>query len=157
VVAASAGGYLVVALFETRAQALDAMRAVIIEQGDEAREGRIGMFASDDHGRPEVLGGGEGPDEHACLGAVLGAIASALLGGVMPARAHFFDARSDLSTDDVVRFGVELDAGHAAVAALASRTRADRILVLLAGLGGKTELHRLSGRALREAASSVSL
>lgn len=156
-VAASAGGYLVVALFETRAQALDAMRAVIIEQGDEAREGRIGMFASDDHGRPEVLGGGEGPDEHACLGAVLGAIASALLGGVMPARAHFFDARSDLSTDDVVRFGVELDAGHAAVAALASRTRADRILVLLAGLGGKTELHRLSGRALREAASSVSL
>jgi hypothetical protein len=72
----------------------------------------------------------------------------------MPARDRFFDTGSDLTTDDIVRFGVELEAGHSAVAALAARSRADRIVVLLAGLGGKTEIHHLSRRALRKAASA---
>jgi hypothetical protein len=154
VVARSAGSYLVIAFFDTRAEARGAMLAATIEASNESREGRFGMLASDDRGRPEAVGCGEHTQPR--LGAVLGVIASALLGGVMPTRNHFFDTGSDLTTDDVVRFGAELEAGHAAVAALAPRARADRILVLLAGLGGKTEIHRLSGRAPREGTSAGS-
>jgi hypothetical protein len=154
VVARSAGSYLVIAFFESRAEAHDAMLAAAIEANGESRRGRFGMLASDDRGRPEAVGGGGHTDDHPRLGAVLGQISAALRGGVMPARNHFFDPRSDLTTDDVVRFGAELDAGNVAVAALAARPRADRIVVLLAGLGGKTEIHHLSGRALREAVSA---
>jgi hypothetical protein len=155
VVEQSAGGYLVIAFFETRAAARDAMLAASFEASYESQEEPFGMLASDDRGRPEVLGSvGKRMDDRPLIAAVLGVIASALLAGAKPARIHFFDRRSDVTTDDVVRFGVELDAGHAAVAALARRARADRILVLLAGLGGKTEIHRLSGRALREATSA---
>jgi hypothetical protein len=149
VVARSDGSYLVIAFFETRAQAQGAMLAAAIEA---AREGRFGMLASDARGRPEAVGCGE--HTHPGIRAVLDVIASALLGGVLPARNHFFDTGSDLTTDDVVRFGAEVEAGHAAVAALAARARADRIVVLLAGLGGKTEIHHLSALALREAASA---
>jgi hypothetical protein len=156
VVARSAGSYLVIAFFESRAEAGGAMLAAAIEANSASRQGRFGMLASDDRGRPEAVGCGENRDCHARLGAVLGQISAALRGGVMPARNHFFDPRSELTTDDVVRFGAELDAGNVAVAALAARPSADRIVVLLAGLGGKTEIHRLSDRALREAASAGS-
>jgi hypothetical protein len=56
----------------------------------------------------------------------------------MPRRSHFFDAGSDLSTDDIARLGAELDAGQAAVAVLDGRPQTDRAIVLLTRLGGKT-------------------
>lgn len=86
-------------------------------------------------------------------GGVLGVIAPATRGGVMPDRRHFFDMRSDVSTDDVARIGSELEAGHAAVARLERRRRAERAVVRLTELGGKTESRR-TGRALRHAASA---
>jgi len=153
VVARTAGSYLVIAFYETDAEARDAMLAAAVEAGDESREGRIGILTSGDRGRPEV-GGRVRTDEHPRIAPVLSVIASALLGGVLPARSHFFDTESDLTTDDVVRIGAELEAGRAAVAALAPRSRADRIVVLLTGLGGKTEIHYLSDRALRDSASA---
>ena len=85
---------------------------------------------------------------------MLGVIALALAGGVMPERGHLFDARSDLSTDDVARFGAELDAGQAAVAVLGHGADAERAVVELTGLGGKAELHRLTEQALRQAAAA---
>jgi hypothetical protein len=154
VIASGTGSYLVIAFFETRAEARDALLAASIEASTESRNGWIGMLALGDRGGPEVVFSGEHTGARSTFGAVLGVIASALLGGVMPPRSHFFDSSSDLTTDDVVRFGAELEAGHPAVAVLARRARADRILVLLAGLGGKTEIHRLTDRALREAASA---
>ena len=102
---------------------------------------------------------GDGPG----VGAVLGVIALALAGRVMPERGPFFDARSDLSTDDVARFGAELDAGQAAVAVLGlgqgqgQGPDADRAVVALAGLGGKTEVHLLTERALRQAAAAPTI
>ena len=77
------------------------------------------------------------------------------LGGVLPDRSNFFDARSDLTTDDVVRFGAELEAGHAAVAVLDRRSPAEQVIVSLAGLGGKAEIHRLTAGGLRLAAASA--
>jgi hypothetical protein len=156
VVARSAGRYLVIAFFDTRAEARGALLAAPIEASSESGEGAFGMLASDDHGRPETVCSSGRTVERSHIGAVLGLIASALLGGVMPARTHFFGTLSDLTTDDVVRFGAELEAGHAAVAALAPRTRADRLVVLLTGLGGKTEIHQLSVRALLGTASTDS-
>ena len=63
--------------------------------------------------------------------------------------------RADLTTDDVVRFGAELEAGHAAVAVLDRRSPAEQVIVSLAGLGGKAEIHRLTAGGLRLAAASA--
>jgi len=72
----------------------------------------------------------------------------------MPARDHLFDSRSDLSTDDVARIGAELEAGHAVIAVIGRRRRAERAVVGLTDLGGKTESHRITRRALQYAASA---
>jgi hypothetical protein len=88
------------------------------------------------------------------VGVVLGVIALALTGGVMPDRGHFFDSRSDLSTDDVARFGAELDAGQAAVGVLEQSPAAERAVIELTGLGGKAEVHWLTDRALCQAAAA---
>jgi hypothetical protein len=148
----SAGSYLVVAFFDTRAETTDALLAATIDASKESREGEIGMLALDELGNPEAINGER--TDPSSMG-VLRVIASALLGGVMPLRSHFFGTGSDLSTDDVVRFGAELDAGHAAVIAVATRARADRILVSLARFGGRTEMHHVSDRVVRRAASAV--
>jgi hypothetical protein len=142
VVARSTGRYLVVAFFATGTEARAAMLAARLEASRES----IGLLAADERGHPGMEAADPGG-----VDAVLVAIASALQSGVMPARIHFFDPGSDFTADDVVRFGVELEAGHAAIVALAPRARADRLVVLFAGLGGKTEIHHLSDRALGRA------
>lgn len=113
------------------------------------------MLTLDDNGNIEIAKlGTRTADGGTGIGAVLGTIASAISGGVMPRRGHFFDARSDLSTDDIARLGAELEAGHSAVAVLDRRERAKRAVVELVELGGKAEIHRLTSRALRQAEAS---
>jgi hypothetical protein len=150
------GRRFVIAFFETRVAGLGAARKLSREQESAGKRGVVGMLALDDLGRPDLseLGDpatGEGPG----IGAVLGAIASALVGGVLPPKDHFFDARSDLTTDDIARIGAELEAGHVAVAVLDRRSPAERIVYPLTELGGKTEIHRLSAQALRQAAEAL--
>jgi hypothetical protein len=72
----------------------------------------------------------------------------------MPKRASFFDSRSELSTDDVARLAAEIEVGQAAVAVLDQRPQAERAVVELIGLGAKAEAHRLTGRALQQAAAA---
>ena len=94
------------------------------------------------------------------VGPLLDLIATAITGGVLPRRTEFLDEESDLTIDDVLRIGIELEAGHIAVFVLstvhgssttmhAPRTR--RVLAGLTDLGGKVEMHRLSQRALEMA------
>jgi hypothetical protein len=59
---------------------------------------------------------------------------------------------SELTTDDIARIGAELEAGHVAVAVAEERPVAERLVVRLAELGGRTQVHRLTSRALRQAA-----
>lgn len=152
------GRRLVIAFFEDRLAGFAAARELTGEASSQGRRGEVALLSFDETGRPEVtrLGGGAGDDPPG-IGTVLGVIASAVLGGVMPPRRHFFDSRSDLTTDDIARIGAELEAGHTAVAVLERRPRAERVVVRLAGMGGKTEIHRLTRLALRQAAETPGL
>jgi len=60
---------------------------------------------------------------------------------------------SEQTIDDIARIGAEVAAGHAAVAVLEERPAAERLVVRLAELGGRTEVHRLTNRALQQAAT----
>ena len=150
----NAGQRLVIAFFETRAAGAAAADHLVDHARGHGRSDGVGILSLDDAGRPIVtlVGRREGSTG---VETVLDVIASALLGGVLPDRSNFFDARSDLTTDDVVRFGAELEAGHAAVAVLDRRSPAEQVIVSLAGLGGKAEIHRLTAGGLRLAAASA--
>jgi len=149
------GKELIIAFFDNLAGGQVATRVLAEEAGAAGRRGIVGMLALDDAGEIDVtkLGdrtSGEGPG----VGAVLGVIAMALTGDAVPKRGRLFDAGSDLSTDDVVRLAAQLEAGQSAVAVLDQRPEAERVIVRLAVLGGKTEVHHLTDRALRQAASA---
>ena len=153
-----AGAHLVIAFFASPAAGEVAARALEKQASARGRGGSVGLLALDQRGKVATarLGSrtaGDGPG----VGAVLGVIALALAGGVLPERGHFFDARSDLSTDDVARFGAELEAGQAAVAVLGQGPDADRAVVELTRLGGKTEAHLLTEQALRQAAEAPAI
>ena len=152
------GKQLVIAFFEDAAAGEVAARVLAKEASAEEKQGTVGMLALDEEGKVDVAKLGDRiSDDGPGIGAVLGRIALALWGGVMPRRGRFFDARSGLSTDDIVRFGADLEAGQAAVAVLHRGSQADRVVVQLTRLGGKTEVHRLTSRALRQAASAPTI
>lgn len=151
----SAGRQLVIAFFASPAAGEVAARSLGRLAGLQQSGGTIGLLMRDRNGQI-VAGklGGRTAGEVPGVGAVLGVIALALGGGAVPSEGHLFDARSDLSTDDVARFGAELDAGQAAVAVLEHPADADRAVVELTGLGGKVEVHWLTRRALSQAATA---
>jgi hypothetical protein len=147
------GKQLVIAFFASHAAAAVAERVVTDEAREAGRPGTVGALALNAGGEIEAPRLGEqASPEGPGVGAVLGVIAMAIVGGVLPGRGHLFDADSDLSTDDVARIGAELDAGAAAVAVLEAAPRAEQAVVRLAGLGGRTEMHRMTHTALRQAA-----
>jgi hypothetical protein len=151
----STGKHLVIAIFDTPSAGEVAARTLSREARAEGRSGTIGILSLDEAGNIEVAKlGARTTDGDIGVGAVLGVIASALSGGVMPKRASFFDARSELSTDDVARLAAEIEAGQAAVAVLDQRPQAERAVVELISLGAKAEVHRLTGRALQQAAEA---
>lgn len=149
------GKKLVIAFFASPAAAEVAERAFSTEARDAGRPGSVGALAVDAHGNIEASKlGDQASPEGPGIGAVLGVIAMAIAGGVLPTRGHLFEASSDLSTDDVARIGAELDAGAAAVAVLEAGPRADQAIVRLTGLGGRTEVHRMTHTALQRAAAA---
>jgi hypothetical protein len=149
------GKHLVIAIFDTPSAGEVAARTLTRETRAEGRSGSIGMLMLDDTGKIAVGKlGARTTDGDIGVGAVLDVIAAALTGGVMPRRASFFDARSELSTDDVARLAADIEAGQAAVAVLDQQPLAERAVVELTRLGAKAEVHRLTGRALQQAASA---
>lgn len=152
-VEANSGKWLVIALFETRVAGVVTARTLAEEARSKGREGHIGVLSLNDAGEPVVTNLEDRSAEDAPeIGVVLGVIAGALREGVMPARHDFFDTHSELTTDDIARIGAELEAGQAVVAVLERRKRAEGIVVRLTGFGGRTEIHHLTARVLRQAA-----
>ena len=148
------GKQLIIAFFSNPAAGEVAARVLGKQASINGRTGTVGLLMLDNRGKIATAKlGSRTADDGPGVGTVLGMIALALTGGVMPERDHFFDAQSDLATDDVARFGAELDAGQAAVAVLEQGVGAERAVVELTGLGGKAELHQLTERALRQAAA----
>ena len=60
-------------------------------------------------------------------------------------------AGADLSAGDLARLAAELEAGQVLVAVLDRRPKAEQAVVELTGLGGRVELHRVTGEARRQA------
>ena len=150
--------HLVIAFFDNPVAAEVVARMLANDPGISDTPGTVGLLALDEDGKVAVAKLGPRTTDGAIgVGAVLGIIASALSGGVMPRRSYFFDAGYDLSTDDIARLGAELEAGQAAVAVLDERPQTDRAVVWLTRLGGKTEVHCLTGWALRLAATAPTI
>ncbi len=90
------------------------------------------------------------------LGAVLGAIAGILSGGLTVVGGaifggilgSFFHKGLGMSKDDLARFDDELDGGRAAVGILAKADEADGVSAKLAELGGEPETHEVTEEAL---------
>ncbi len=80
---------------------------------------------------------------------VIGVVAEAITGGVLPRRPQFLDTDSDLLTDDIVRFSALLESGCCAVAFVGQSLVARQGVVALADLGGKAEMHKLSAGVLQ--------
>ena len=150
---------LIIAFFENPAAAEVAARAMERRLAVTERQvdGVVGLLSLDPTGRviTAKLGrrvGEDGPG----VGAVLGFIALAMTATALPASGELLDARSELSIDDVARFGAALDSGLAAVAVLEPQgERSERAVLHLAELGGKVELHRLTERGILQAASAT--
>jgi hypothetical protein len=146
---------LVIAFFEPGTEGMAAARSLAEQSRLSGEALRVAILAPDDAGRPDVTEfHAPGPDDPERVGAVLQVIASMVRSGIVPTQHHFFDAESELTTDDISRIGAELEADHAAVAVLERRREAERAVISLTELGGKTEIHRLSRRALQQVAAS---
>jgi hypothetical protein len=113
-------------------------------------EGCIGVLTLDPRG--QLIAHSGRPYGGHGVGVLLGVLALALGARVAPAPGPLLGG-SDLSTDDLARFAAELEAGQALVAVLDRRRRAERAVVRLTALGGRVELHRITGRALQRAAA----
>ena len=145
------GGRLVVSFFDD----VEAGRAATEAAHEAVPGGSVGMLVRTHDDVDVARLDPPGRSDPEGLGALLAVLAAAITGGVLPRRHHFFDRRSDLSTDDVRRLSVELEVGHTAVLAWGSRAQAERVVVRLTELGGKVETHRLSRRALSQAAEQA--
>ena len=150
----SGGKRLVIAFFETRAAGQGAAAEFTSETNNQV----VGLLSRDRDGLLDYTEFGAFPSDDASdVRVVLGVVALALTGGTMPSRGWFLDARSDLSTDDVLRIGAELEADHAAIAVVEPRKLAESAVLRLTELGGKTESHRITDRGLQRAASAPKL
>lgn len=97
------------------------------------------------------------------IGAVLGAIAGVLSGGltilggavVGGILGAFFHKGLGLSKDDLARIDKQLDGGKAAVGVLATDAEVAGVTAKLTELGGKPEAHPVTEEAVAQAATAV--
>ena len=135
---------LVVAFFENEDAADEAVDE--IKKWDKASKevklGAIGILAKNDKGKIKTHKVGK---RKTGTGAVVGALAAALSGGLTLAGGvvvggilgAFFHKGLGMSKDDLARFDKELDGGRAAVCILAKPDEAEGVSAKLAELGGK--------------------
>jgi hypothetical protein len=140
------GKRLVIAFFEKRPSADHALRTLEEHAVKTGRLGTVGALALDGEGRVDesrlgdrITGGEPG------VGTVLNAIAQILAGATSAPRSRPFENGPNLTTDDIARYGAQLDAGDTAVAVLDTHREAELAVVQLTELGGMTEMRHLMG------------
>jgi hypothetical protein len=148
---------LVLAFFESEAAADEAVKQIKAwdKASKEVKLGAIGVLVKDDKGKikTQKLGARKTGG-----GAVLGALAGVLTGGVSVVGGAvvggilgaFFHKGLGMSKDDLARIGGELDGGKAAVGILAAADEAAGVSAKLAELGGAPETHEVSDEAVEQ-------
>ena len=148
---------LVLAFFKNEAAADEA--ANNLKHWDKASKevklGAIAVLVKDDEGKIKTQKLGQ---RKTGAGAVLGALAAILTGGVSVLwgavgggiLGAFFHKGLGLSKDDLARINSELDGGKAAVGILAKPDEAAGVSAKLAELGGVPESHEVSDEALEQ-------
>ncbi len=149
---------LVLAFFDNEAAADQAVND--LKAWDKASKdiklGAIGVLVKDAEGKIKTHKLGS---RKLGVGAVLGAIAAVLSGGmtlvggavVGGLLGAFFHSGLGMSKEDLARIGKELDNGRAAVGVLANDAEAASVSAKLSQLGGKAETHPVSEEAVQEA------
>ena len=153
---------LVLAFFENEAAADSAVSELKAwdKASKEIKLGAIGVLVKDEKGKVKThkLGSRQWG-----IGAVLGAIAGilsggltllggAVIGGIL---GTFFHKGLGMSKDDLARIGNELDGGKAAVGVLASEEETAGVTAKLTELGGKTETHQVTDEAVEQATTAA--
>ena len=153
---------LVLAFFENEAAADEAVNQ--LKQWDKASKdvklGAIGVLVKDDKGKIKSHKLGKRKTKG---GAVLGAVAGVLSGGVTVVGGAvvggilgaFFKKGLGMSKEDLARIDKELDGGKAAVGVLTEAGEAAGVSAKLAELGGKPETHEVSDEAVEQAVEAV--
>lgn len=146
---ARGGRLLAMAFFESPASGQAVAFLLARRQRADEPPGCVGVLTLDPRGQPVAH---PRPRGHHAYGveAVLGVLAFALCGRRPPAAGPLLSCGSDLSADDLARFAAELESGQALVAVLDRRRGAERAVVALGKCGGRAELHRITGRGLRQ-------
>jgi uncharacterized membrane protein len=153
---------LVMAFFDSEAAADSAVDA--LKRWDKASKeiklGGIGILTKDSKGeiKTHLLG-----RRHTGAGAVLGAIAGVLSGGITliggaivgGILGAFFHKGLSLSKDDLTRIDQQLNDGHAAVGVLAEADEAEAVTAKLAELGGVAETHEVTEEAVEQAVAAA--
>ena len=153
---------LVLAFFGNEAAADEAVNA--IKGWDKASKdvklGAIGVLVKDDKGKIKTHKLGK---RKTGTGAVLGAVAGVLTGGVSVVGGAivgsilgaFFHKGLGLSKDDLARINGELDGGKAAVGIVAGPDDAADVTAKLAALGGVPETHEVSEESLEQVTAAA--
>ena len=146
---------LAVAFFDPPTAAAAVARLLARRSRVEVPEGCVGVLTLDPRGqiasRPSWPGaGGE-------VNSVLDVLVLAMGRRPPPAVGPLLAGGADLSGDDLARFAAELEAGQVLVAVLDRRPKAEQAVVELTGLGGRVELHRVTGEARRQAADLAAI
>ncbi len=126
----------------------------------EIKLGEIGVLVKDDKGKIKTHKLGS---RHWGIGAVLGAVAGfltgglsilggAVLGGIVGA---FFHKGLGMSKEDLARIGGELDGGKAAVGVLVKEDELASVTAKLKELGGTTETHEVTDEAVEQATAAA--
>lgn len=153
---------LVLAFYNDEPAADSAVNA--LKQWDKASKdiklGSIGILVKDSTGKIKTQKLGK---RHTGVGALLGAIAGILSGGITLVGGAivggilgtFFHKGLGLSKDDLTRIDSELDGGKAAVGVLAVSDEVEAISAKLAELGGVPETHEVTDEAVEQATAAA--
>jgi uncharacterized membrane protein len=170
-VAENKNDHLVVAYFDTKAQAEQAAESLKNwdKANDDIKLGAIAVVSKNEQGKVETTDlGPRNTGKGATIGVIAGAAAGllsggltvvggALLGGILGGGVGALTKQGiGLSQEDIDRMQSELDAGHAALLAMADEVEVADTMAELTRLGGRAQASPVAPEAVAQAEQALS-